>query len=166
MARKARSLSSNYSRARIFRRDSHSHAACPRFLPEGKKPRDYQKARIEADLARWIKDAGLQKLRADSWSGSGDPLSAQSVAPDDGAARRVGLPVAIQSESDLRGDNPAYAWLTALLMIMTDPLNAYEIVGVLARSSARPITILPSFPKDRKRDFASTRFYRRPQEYP
>ena len=31
-----------------------------------------------------------------------------------------------------------------------------------ARSSARPITILPSFPKGRKRDFASTRFCRRP----
>jgi len=41
------------------------------------------------------------------------------------------LPVAIQSEQDVKGDSPAYAWLTALLTIMTDPLNAYEIVGVL-----------------------------------
>jgi ATP-dependent exoDNAse (exonuclease V) beta subunit len=41
------------------------------------------------------------------------------------------LPVAIQSERDVKGDSPAYAWLTALLTIMTDPLNAYEIVGVL-----------------------------------
>ena len=47
------------------------------------------------------------------------------------ALRRVGLPVAIQSERDVKGDSPAYAWLTALLTIMTDPLNAYEIVGVL-----------------------------------
>ena len=47
------------------------------------------------------------------------------------ALRRVGLPVAIQSEHDVKGDSPAYAWLTALLTIMTDPLNAYEIVGVL-----------------------------------
>jgi ATP-dependent exoDNAse (exonuclease V) beta subunit len=39
--------------------------------------------------------------------------------------------VAIQSEQDVKGDSPAYAWLTALLTIMTDPLNAYEIVGVL-----------------------------------
>ena len=31
----------------------------------------------------------------------------------------------------MKGDSPAYAWLTALLTIMTDPLNAYEIVGVL-----------------------------------
>ncbi len=47
------------------------------------------------------------------------------------ALRRVGLPVAVQSERDVKGDSPAYAWLTALLTIMTDPLNAYEIVGVL-----------------------------------
>ncbi len=65
------------------------------------------------------------------------------------ALRRVGLPVAIQSESDVKGDSPVYAWLTALLTIMTDPLNAYEIVGVLREFSARPITILPSFPKGR-----------------
>jgi len=39
--------------------------------------------------------------------------------------------VAIQSERDVKGDSPAYAWLTALLTIMTEPLNAYEIVGVL-----------------------------------
>ena len=38
------------------------------LLPEGKKLKDYQKARIEADyLARWIKNAGLKKLCADSW---------------------------------------------------------------------------------------------------
>jgi ATP-dependent exoDNAse (exonuclease V) beta subunit len=47
------------------------------------------------------------------------------------ALRRIGLPVATQSEQDVKGDSPAFAWLTALLTIMADPLNAYEIVGVL-----------------------------------
>src|SRR5213595_3169298 len=38
------------------------------MLPEGRKLKDYQKARIEAEyLARWIKDAELKKLSADSW---------------------------------------------------------------------------------------------------
>src|SRR4029077_8437192 len=38
------------------------------LFPEGKKLKDYQKARIEAEyLARWIKEAGLEKLSADSW---------------------------------------------------------------------------------------------------
>jgi ATP-dependent exoDNAse (exonuclease V) beta subunit len=103
------------------------------LLPQGKKLKDYQKARIEADhLARWIKDAGLKKLSADSWGEVAIlcPRKAwlQTMAA---ALRRVDLPVAIQSEQDVKGDSPAYAWLTALLTIMTDPLNAYEIVGVL-----------------------------------
>ncbi len=103
------------------------------LLPEGKKLKDYQKARIEADyLAGWIKNAGLKKLSADSWREVAIlcPRKAwlQTMAA---ALRRVGLPVAIQSEHDVKGDSPAYAWLTALLTMMTDPLNAYEIVGVL-----------------------------------
>jgi ATP-dependent exoDNAse (exonuclease V) beta subunit len=102
-------------------------------LPEGRKLKDYQKARIEADyLADWIKKVGLKRLSADSWREVAIlcPRKAwlQTMAA---ALRRVGLPVSIQSERDVKGDSPAYAWLTALLTIMTDPLNGYEIVGVL-----------------------------------
>ena len=102
-------------------------------LPEGKKLKDYQKARIEAEyLARWIKDAGLKKLSADSWREVAILCPRKAWLQTTAAAlRRVGLPVAIQSEQDVKGDSPAYAWLTAVLTIMTDPLNAYEIVGVL-----------------------------------
>ena len=103
------------------------------LLPEEKKLRDYQKGRIEAEyLARWIKEAGPKKLSADSWRDVAIlcPRKAwlQTMAA---ALRREELPVAIQSERDVKGDSPAYAWLTALLTIMTDPLNGYEIVGVL-----------------------------------
>ena len=103
------------------------------LLPEGKKLKDYQKARIEAEyLAQWIKDAGPKKLSANSWRDVAIlcPRKAwlQTMAA---ALRRLGLPVSIQSERDVKGDSPAYAWFTALLTIMTDPRNAYEIVGVL-----------------------------------
>lgn len=103
------------------------------LLPEGKKLKDYQKARIEAEyLAHWITDAGLKKLSADSWRDVAIlcPRKAwlQTMAA---ALRREGLPVVIQSEREVKGDSPAYAWLTALVTVMTDPLNAYEIVGVL-----------------------------------
>jgi ATP-dependent exoDNAse (exonuclease V) beta subunit len=103
------------------------------LLPAGKKLKDYQKARIEAEfLAQWIRRAGYKKLSAESWREVAIlcPRKAwlQTMAA---ALRRIGLPVAIQSERDVKGDSPAYAWLTALLTIMTDPLNAYEIVGVL-----------------------------------
>ena len=103
------------------------------LLPTGKKLKDYQKARIEAEyLARWIKDAGLESLSADSWREVAILCPRKAWLQTTAAAlRRVGLPVAIQSERDVKGDSPAYAWLTALLTIMTDPLNAYEIVGVL-----------------------------------
>src|SRR6266576_987552 len=70
----------------------------------------------------------LTKLSADSWRDVAIlcPRKAwlQTMAA---ALRRERLPVAIQSERDVKGDSPAYAWLTALLTIMTDPLNAYEI---------------------------------------
>src|SRR6266508_3511036 len=103
------------------------------LLPEEKKLKDYQKARIEAEyLARWIRTAGLKKLSADSWREVAILCPRKAWLQTAAAAlRRVGLPVAIQSERDVKGDSPAYAWLTALLTIMTDPLNAYEIVGVL-----------------------------------
>jgi ATP-dependent exoDNAse (exonuclease V) beta subunit len=95
--------------------------------------KDYQKARREAEyLARWLKNAGPEDLAADSWRDVAIlcPRKAwlQTIAA---ALRREGLPVALQSERDVNGDSPAYAWLTALLTIMTDPRNAYEIVGVL-----------------------------------
>src|SRR6266478_1189640 len=103
------------------------------LLREGKKLKDYQKARIEAEyLARWIKDAGLKKLSADSWREVAILCPRKAWLQTTAAAlRRVGLPVAIQSENDVKGDSPAYALLTALVTIITDPLNAYEIVGVL-----------------------------------
>ena len=102
-------------------------------LLEEKDKKDYQKARREAEfLARWIKEAGLEKLSADSWREVAIlcPRKAwlQTIAA---ALRREGLPVALQSERDVNGDSPAYAWVTALVTIMTDPRNAYEIVGVL-----------------------------------
>jgi len=103
------------------------------LLPVGEKPKDYRKARIAADvLAAWIKKTGIENLRANAWRDVAilcpRKLWLRTMAT---ALRRVGLPVAIQSESDLKGDNPAYAWLTALCTIMVDPQNAYEIVGVL-----------------------------------
>jgi ATP-dependent helicase/nuclease subunit A len=103
------------------------------LLPAGEKPKDYQKARIEAEvLAAWLKETGVEKLRANTWRDVAilcpRKLWLRTMAT---ALRHAGLPVAVQSESDLRGDNPAYAWLTALCTIMIDPRNAYEIVGVL-----------------------------------
>lgn len=103
-------------------------------LRNGKeKLKDRVVARIEADeLARWLKDHGPEKLRARSWREVAilcprrDWLRTTAIA-----LRKIGLPVEVQSESDLQADSPAYAWLTALCTIMVEPRNHYEIVGVL-----------------------------------
>jgi ATP-dependent exoDNAse (exonuclease V) beta subunit len=103
------------------------------LLEEIEKPKDRQIARIEAEqLAAWLKKCGPEKLRARSWRHVAilcprkDWLNTMAVA-----LRRAGLPIEVQSESDLRADSPAYAWLTALCTIMVEPQNHYEIVGVL-----------------------------------
>src|SRR4051812_16788246 len=103
-------------------------------LRKGKeKLKDRQVARIEAEeLARWLKAQGPQKLRARNWREVAilcprrDWLRTTAIA-----LRKIGLPVEVQSESDLQADSPAYAWLTALCTIMVEPQNHYEIVGVL-----------------------------------
>src|ERR1700731_2127108 len=102
------------------------------LLPKGKL-KDYQKAQIEADaLARWIKEMGPEKLRASSWRDVAilcpRKVWLRTMAT---ALRKIGVPVAMQSESAFKADSPAHAWLTALCTIMADPLNAYEIAGVL-----------------------------------
>ncbi|MEO5722700.1 MAG: UvrD-helicase domain-containing protein [Chthoniobacterales bacterium] len=103
-------------------------------LLEGEeKLKDRVIARIEAnELARWLKEHGVEKLRARHWREVAilcprrDWLRTMAIA-----LRKAGLPVEVQSESDLQADSPAYAWLTALCTIMVEPRNHYEIVGVL-----------------------------------
>ena len=94
---------------------------------------ELQRAAQEAqELAEWLRDMGPEKLRAESWRQVAilSPRKAwlRSLRA---ALLDVGLPAEVQSESDLRAENPAYAWLTALLAIMVNPNASYEIAGVL-----------------------------------
>ena len=43
----------------------------------------------------------------------------------------AGLKVALQMRKNRNGDNPAYAWLSGLLVVMGDPENTFEWTGVL-----------------------------------
>jgi ATP-dependent exoDNAse (exonuclease V) beta subunit len=92
-----------------------------------------QRALLEArELAAWLRDTGPKKLRAESWRQIAIlcPRKAWLQTLRDALAD-VDLPVEVHSESDRESENPAYAWLTALLTIMADPNASYEIVGVL-----------------------------------
>ena len=73
------------------------------------KLKEYRKAKIAATaLAAWIKTTGYENLRADSWRDVAIlcPRKAwlRMMAIE---LRKLGVPVAIQSESDLKGDHPA-----------------------------------------------------------
>ncbi len=92
-----------------------------------------QRAILEArELAGWVASTGLKNLRAQTWKDVAIlcPRKAWLSALRD-ALLDFDVPVEVHSETDRQGENPAYAWLTALLVIMTDPNASYEIVGVL-----------------------------------
>ena len=94
---------------------------------------DGEKARAEAtQLANWIKDAGLKNLRATSWEAVAILCPRKNWFPAIAdALRRVAIDSQTQSETDVKADSPAHAWFTALLIVMTQPRCAFEIVGVL-----------------------------------
>ncbi len=95
--------------------------------------RDQERSEFAArQLAEWTQRAGLQNLRADSWRNIAVLCPRKAwLRTLRRAFQRVRIDVQVQSESDLNGDSPAYAWLCALVTIMTKPWCAYEIVGVL-----------------------------------
>lgn len=85
-----------------------------------------------SQLAAWLKQTGLKKLRARGWEQVAIlcPLKRWFGSLHRQLAR-AGFDVQVQSHRDVNGDHPAYAWLTALLIAATEPRNGFEIVGVL-----------------------------------
>ncbi|HEY1770459.1 MAG TPA: UvrD-helicase domain-containing protein [Chthoniobacterales bacterium] len=95
--------------------------------------REMQRATQAARLlAEWLRKQSPEKLRAELWR------DVAILAPRKAWLRLLrdaliaeGLPVEVHSEAEMRAENPAYAWLTALLAIMVEPSASYQIVGVL-----------------------------------
>jgi ATP-dependent helicase/nuclease subunit A len=104
------------------------------LLPDTRgKVSDARKAAEEArQLAQWLRAAGLTKLRAQSWRDVAILCPRKEwLQTLRRGLREAGFSVQVQSEKESKGDTPAYAWLTALFIIMSQPRCAYEIVGVL-----------------------------------
>ena len=99
----------------------------------GEKAKIREKADAAAiQLARWLRDAGLEKLRAQTWRDVAILCPRKKwLHTLSRALRTMEFNVQIQSESEVKADSPAYAWFTALCTIMADPSLSYEIVGVL-----------------------------------
>ena len=101
--------------------------------PGGEKKSERARAEMEArQIATWLKETTLERLRARSWSEVAILCPRKAWFPSlRQALRQAGFEVQIQSESELNADHPAHAWLTALATIMAQPHLHYETVGVL-----------------------------------
>jgi ATP-dependent helicase/nuclease subunit A len=100
--------------------------------PRGKVS-DARKAAEEArQLGKWLQETGLAKLRAETWRDVAVLCPRKEwLQTLRRGLRAAGLNVQIQSEKELKGDSPAYAWLTALLIVLAQPRAGYEIAGLL-----------------------------------
>jgi len=100
--------------------------------PRGKVS-DARKAAEEArHLGKWLQETGLAKLRAETWRDVAVLCPRREwLQTLRRGLRAAGLNVQIQSEKELKGDSPAYAWLTALLIVLSQPRCGYEIAGLL-----------------------------------
>jgi ATP-dependent exoDNAse (exonuclease V) beta subunit len=100
--------------------------------PRGKVS-DARKAAEEArQLGQWLCQNGLEKLRAQTWRDVAILCPRKEwLQTLRRGLREAGLNVQIQSEKEWKGDSPAYAWLTALLIVMARPRCSYEIAGLL-----------------------------------
>jgi hypothetical protein len=118
---------------------------------------ELQRAAEEArQLSQWLRAEGHEKLRAESWRQVAilSPRKAWLRSLRD-ALLAVGLPAEVQSESDLRAENPAYAWLTALLAIMVDPNATTKSPASCAKSSGLSDDELARFARAPGRVFKS-----------
>ena len=97
------------------------------------KVSDARKAAEEArQLGKWLQETGLAKLRAETWRNVAVLCPRKEwLQTLRRGLRAAGLNVQIQSEKELKGESPAYAWLTALLIALSQPRCGYEIAGLL-----------------------------------
>ncbi len=105
--------------------------ARPENFPTKPKVDDLIRAEAEA-LAHWLKNAGHKGAGADGWE------EVAILAPRKkwlgalaAALRAVDLRAQLHADDRARGADPARAWLGALLGVLADPGDDFEIIGVL-----------------------------------
>ncbi len=83
-------------------------------------------------LAAWLRGQGLAKLGASRWADvailcpRNRWLSSLAIG-----LREHGLGPQLHSQRAIRAESPVYTWFTALMTVLAEPDNAFEIVGVL-----------------------------------
>jgi ATP-dependent exoDNAse (exonuclease V) beta subunit len=100
--------------------------------PRGKVSDTRKGAEEARQLGLWLQKTGLEKLRAQTWRDVAVLCPRKEwLQTLRRGLRAAGFSVQIQSEKELKGDNPAYAWLTSLLIVLSQPRCGYEIAGLL-----------------------------------
>jgi ATP-dependent helicase/nuclease subunit A len=89
--------------------------------------------KLEAEwLAQWLKQMSPEALRIRDWSECAILAPRNEwLKPLAKALEAANVPYQVRSKHRMVGDNPAYAWLAALMTIIVEPTNAYEINSVL-----------------------------------
>ena len=83
-------------------------------------------------IAKWIREQGIEKFGASSWSDVAILCPRRRwIEPLAQALIEEKLIPQIHSDNSIRGDSPAYSWFAALVAIMADPVDGFEIAGVL-----------------------------------
>jgi len=93
------------------------------------------RTRIEAEaLARWLARVGPAGAGAEDWSHVAvltPRKSADWLGALVGALRAAGLRAQVHADDRAPGADAARAWLAALLTVLVDPLDGFELAGVL-----------------------------------
>lgn len=83
-------------------------------------------------IAKLLEASGPCALGAQGWGGVALLAPRRKWLVDlTKALQARGLPCQIHSHESTYADNPVFAWMTALVVILEDPFNSFEIVGVL-----------------------------------
>lgn len=103
----------------------------PEVPPDPRKSTENIRSEAKA-IAEWLAHSSPSDFGADDWSKIAllCPRKSQLAALAE-ALESLDVPVQNHSRSDKRGDDPAVAWVTALMVIFAEPHNAFEIAGVL-----------------------------------
>lgn len=101
---------------------------CKKDLPSD----DEDPLEFEAQfLANWLSKNNSQ-LEINAWDEIAFLTPRKSwLLPIEKALKAVNIPCQIHSHQTINGDNPAYAWITALVAILINPFDSFEIMGVL-----------------------------------
>lgn len=118
--------------ARVILEPSKAFSEKSSLMDEKRKKTNLWIKEYVAIFAQWLKFQDLGRLQANDWSEVAIlcPRRQWLVTLAD-ALKQQGLPIQLFSQKSILGDTPAYAWLTALITILAEPDNAFEITGVL-----------------------------------